>query len=60
MFEFLLIYAIIGLIISFILNAINWANRRPAIGLIGLLACVLFWPSVIAGFINSTEDSTED
>lgn len=60
MLEYLVIYALIGLLISLLLNAMRWANYLPDIGFTGILACILFWPSVIASFINSTGEEIEE
>ena len=37
-----------------------WANYLPDIGFAGIIACILFWPSVIASFINATGEEIEE
>jgi hypothetical protein len=37
-----------------------WSVYKPDIGFTGILACILFWPSVIAGFINATGEEIEE
>ena len=60
MLDFFIIYALIGLFISILLNGIRWANYLPDIGFTGILACILFWPTVIASFINATGEEIEE
>lgn len=60
MLDFIVIYALIGLFISILLNGIMWANYLPDIGFAGIIACILFWPSVIVGFINATGEEIEE
>lgn len=60
MLDFFLIYALIGLFISILINGMLWSVYRPSIGFTGILACILFWPSVIAGFINAAGEEIEE
>ena len=60
MLDFFLIYGLIGLFISILINGMLWSVYKPDIGFTGILACILFWPSVIASFINSTGEEIEE
>jgi hypothetical protein len=60
MFDFLMIYGIIGFMVSIVLNLINWAGHKPALSFIEILSCLLFWPSVIVGFIKATDENFEE
>ena len=60
MLEFLFIYALIGFILSFLLNAMMWSAHQPALTLVDIVACILFWPTVLASFINSMNGIEED
>ena len=60
MLEFIFIYGLIGFILSFILNAMFWSVHQPALSFTGILACIFFWPTVLASFINNMNGLEED
>ena len=60
MLDFLLFYGGIGLILSIFINALLWAQYKPTLSNLEVLACIILWPNVVNSFINSMNGIEED
>jgi len=51
--NFIIVYLLIGLLLSLGMNVTLWACRKPNLTFMESVASIVLWPSVIASFLNN-------